>query len=137
MDTTCPAYLIHLHVIILILLSIALSLHIHYIPILLCLFRSQNKPINFTFPLSNTHLQYNTFCSNRRSAYVAQHFPVCVRVADELSKRNTGFNMTRLDMVYVNSVFNGGSRATDLLAVQCIQIKLIVNYIQNDPFRQA
>lgn len=40
-------------------------------------------------------------------------------------------------MAYVNSVFNGGSCATDLRAAKCIQIKLIVNYTQNDPFRQA
>lgn len=40
-------------------------------------------------------------------------------------------------MVYVNFVFNGGSCAADILAVKCIQIELIINYFQNDPFRQA
>jgi hypothetical protein len=136
METTCPAFLIHPYMIILIILSITLPLQIYYIQTLSCSFRSQNKTSTLTFPLLNTHLEYNNFCS-RRSAYVVQFFPVCVRVTDEMFKRNTGYNMTRLDMAFVNSVFNGGSCATDLLAVKCIQIKLIVNYIQNDPFRQA
>jgi len=139
MDTACPAYLIHLYMIILIILSITLPLHIYYIQTLSCSFRSQNKLSTLTFPLSNTHLEYSMFCSSRRSAYVVQFFPVCVRVTDELFKRNTGYtsNMTPLDMAYVNSVFDGRSCATDLLAAKCIRIKLIVNCIQNDPFRQA
>ena len=62
----------------------------------------------------------NTFCSSRRSTYGVQFFPACVRVTDELFKRNTGYNMTRLYMTYVNFVFNEGSCANDLFAVQCI-----------------